>query len=49
MEYDDKIIGQSMSIARFIAKEHGLGGKDNVEAAMADQYVDCTTDLVYSK
>ncbi len=46
MEYDGKTIIQSMSMARLIAKDGGLAGKNNVEAAMADMYVDCIADFI---
>ncbi len=49
LEYDGKTIFQSMSIARFVAREHGLAGKTSFESAQVDMYVDCVTDLINSK
>ena len=45
MEYDGKKIVQSISMARFVAREYGLAGKNNLEAAQADMLVDCIGDL----
>jgi len=45
LEVDGKVISQSRAIARFIAREHGLAGKNNVEAALADGIVDAVYDL----
>jgi glutathione S-transferase len=42
---DGKTIGQSMAIARFVAKEGGLMGKNNFEAALIDSTVDSITEL----
>lgn len=47
LEVDGKVIvGQSMAIARYVARENGLAGKNNLDAAVADMYVDCTSDLI---
>ncbi|CAH1247072.1 HPGDS [Branchiostoma lanceolatum] len=40
LEVDGKTLSQSMSIARFVAKETGLDGKNNLERALADAFVD---------
>jgi len=45
LEVDGKTIGQSMAIARFVAKEGGLYGKNSVEQALIDSVVDVVTDL----
>lgn len=37
---------QSLSIARYLAKEYNLTGKDNLEAAKADAIVDTCIDLM---
>ena len=39
-------IAQSMTIARLLAKEYNLAGKDSVEQAKADMIVDCISDLI---
>ena len=49
LEYDGKLISQSMPIARFIARENGLAGKDNWEAAKADMVVACLDDMITSE
>jgi len=45
LEYDGNVIGQSMPIARYVAKEGGLGGKTHYEQALIDSVVDRTTEL----
>merc|ERR1712088_256373 len=45
LEYDGKKIVQSIAMARFIAREYGLSGKNNFEAAQADMLVDCMSDI----
>merc|ERR1739836_333005 len=45
MEYDGKKIVQSVAMARFVARENGLAGKNNLEGAYADMLVDCMWDL----
>jgi len=43
---DGKMLAQSVSIARYLARQHGLGGKDDWEQAQADMYADCVADLI---
>ena len=45
LETDGVVLSQSMSIARFVAKEAGLAGKDNITAAKADMIVDTIHDF----
>nr|QST14961.1 GSTsigma1b protein [Diaphanosoma celebensis] len=45
LEVDGKMLAQSHTIARYLAKKHGLAGKDEWEQAEADMYVDCLADL----
>ena len=48
LENDDgQMICQSIAIARFVAKENGLAGKDNWTQAQADMVVDSIMDLFY--
>ena len=49
MEYDGKKIVQSIAMARFVARENGLAGKNNLEGALADMLVDCMSDLLNSE
>ena len=49
MEVDGEVIAQSTSIARFLAKEFGLAGKDHLEQAQADMIVDTCNDIVEGK
>ena len=49
LECDGKVISQSLAIARFLARENGLAGKDNWEAAEADMIADCINDMFTSK
>ena len=42
---DGTQLGQSMSIARYVARETGLAGKDNLESAKIDVVVDTQLDM----
>ena len=42
---DGTQLPQSMSIARYVARETGLAGKDNLESAKIDTVVDTTRDM----
>merc|ERR1712020_865342 len=46
LSYNGTEIGQSITIARFLAKEFGLAGKTKLEEARADMIVDCIVDLL---
>jgi len=45
LEVDGVKLPQSMTIARFLAKQFGLAGKDNLEQAKVDVVVDTSIDL----
>jgi glutathione S-transferase len=45
LEVDGKQISQSVAIARYVAREHGLLGKSNWEMAKADMLVDGIFDM----
>ena len=45
LEVDGVKIPQSMAIARFLAKQFGLAGKDHLEQAKVDAVVDTSVDL----
>ena len=46
LEVDGVKLPQSISIARFVARELNLAGKNNLEQAQADAIVDTLMDLV---
>nr|CAD7197726.1 unnamed protein product [Timema douglasi] len=45
LEVDGKVVGQSVAIARYLAKEFGLAGKDAWESLQCDMLVDTLSDL----
>ena len=45
LEYGDKKLCQSITIARFLANEFGIAGKNNMEKAEADMVVDTIVDV----
>ena len=45
LEVDGKVLAQSITIARYLAREHGLAGETSWDQAIADQYVDNLSDL----
>lgn len=45
LEVDGKHLAQSHTIARYLARQHGLAGKTEWEKAQADMYIDCIYDL----
>lgn len=45
LEYNGVKIAQSMTIARFLAKEFNLAGQNRIEEAKANMIVDCVTDI----
>ena len=49
LEFDGQVLSQSLTIARFLAKEFGLAGKTNLEQAQADMVIDSGNDLDNSK
>nr|QST14963.1 GSTsigma1d protein [Diaphanosoma celebensis] len=46
LHVDGKVLAQSNTIARYLARKHGLAGVDDWDQALADMYVDCATDLM---
>jgi glutathione S-transferase len=40
-----KLLAQSHTIARYLARRHGLAGKNDWENALADSYVACIQDF----
>ena len=49
LEIDGIKIGQSMSIARYLANKFNLAGKTDIEKAQADMIIDCIQDLANGK
>lgn len=45
LEIDGKLVAQSNAIARYLAKQHGLAGKDEWESLQCDVLVDTLSDL----
>ena len=45
LEYNGEVLCQSITIARFLAKEFGLAGNTSLESAQADEVVDSITDI----
>jgi len=45
LEFDGNKLPQSMSIARFLAKQFQLAGSDNFEQGKVDAVVDTITDV----
>jgi glutathione S-transferase len=43
---DGRVLAQSNTIARYLAKKHGLAGQDEWEEALADMYADNIHDLL---
>jgi glutathione S-transferase len=41
----EKMLAQSMTIARYLARRHGLAGQNDWEQSQADMYCDCVYDL----
>ena len=46
LEVDGKMLAQSNTIARYLARQHGLAGKDEWEQSQADAYADSIGDLM---
>jgi len=45
LEVDGKTLGQSITIARYVAREAGLVGKNSLEQGLVDSVVDTTTEF----
>ena len=46
LEWNGTNVAQSMAIARFIAREVGLAGRNNLEAAQIDEIIDAINDMI---
>jgi glutathione S-transferase len=49
LDYNGTALAQSVSVARFLAKECNLAGKTRLEEGQADMVVDCVGDVLGSK
>ena len=45
LEFQGRMLTESAAIARFLARRHGLVGRDDFEAALIDAAVDTMSDL----
>merc|ERR1712025_202802 len=45
LEWDGTCVAQSMAIARFLAREVGLAGRNNLEGAQIDEIIDAINDM----
>lgn len=45
LEVDGKQLSQSVTIARYLAKQFGLAGRNDWEQALADMYADNIQDM----
>lgn len=46
LEFDGKILAQSITICRCLAEKYNLTGSNDWEKAKCDEYVDVLTDIV---
>ena len=46
LDWDGTCIAQSMAVARFIARQVGLAGRNDMEAAQIDEIIDAINDLL---
>jgi glutathione S-transferase len=46
LEFDGKVLAQSLAIARYLAREFGLAGKSRYEEAVVDSVVDTSNDIL---
>ena len=47
--WDGEVLGQSLTIARFVARKAGLAGNNDVEMARADMVTEEVVDMVISE
>lgn len=46
LEWENKKLSQSFTIARFLAKQYKLTGADDFESAKCDEYADVVKDIL---
>ncbi len=49
LEVNGQKLAQSNAIARYLARQHGLAGKDDWEQAQTDMYIENINDLLNGK
>ena len=49
MTWDDKILVQSNTITRFVAREVGIAGKNNLEMAQCDAIAEFCSEVTEGK
>jgi len=49
LEVDGVALGQSHTIGRYLARKFNIAGRDDMEEAQADMYVDHVYDLIVGK
>ena len=49
LTWDGKVLGQSNAVTRFVAREVGIAGRNNVEMAQCDAIVDFCSEVVEGK
>ena len=49
LTWDGKVLGQSIAVARFVAREVGIAGRNNLEMAQCDAIVDFCCEVVEGK
>ena len=45
LEVDGHVIGQSLAIARYVARECGLAGSNSIDTAVADSIAESTLEI----
>ena len=45
LEVDGRIIGQSLAIARYVARECGLAGSNSIDTAVADSIAESAVEI----
>ena len=46
LTWDGKVLGQSTAITRFVAREVGIAGNNNIEMSQCDAIVDFCSEVV---
>ncbi len=49
LEFEGKVIAQSITICRYLARKYNFAGSNHWESALCDEYVDALNDLLGGK